>query len=255
MSQTNDNGRSGDAPEATLISVILDRSGSMASVLEPTIQGFNEFLKTQRQQNDGGRALMSLTQFDNRYEINFVGEPIENVPDLDTNSYVPRGTTALYDAIGRTVHEVEAWTRENNWAERVLVLIITDGQENASREYTFEAARALIEQKEKGGWNVAYMGANQDSYAVGGSLSIRRDFSANYDSTAAGTTANFQRMASATSKYRASKAKGTAAPSFFDTSAEPDGAASTGKLTPKGTSATASGGRPPVRTRNVTDES
>jgi hypothetical protein len=142
-------GHSSDAPEATLISVILDRSGSMASVREPTIQGFNDFLEAQRQQNDGGRALMSLTQFDDRYEVNFVGEPIENIPNLDTSSYVPRSRTALYDAIGRTVHEMEAWIREHDWKERVLVLIVTDGQENASREYTFEAARALIEGKRR----------------------------------------------------------------------------------------------------------
>lgn len=246
MTQTpaNSNKHSGDAPEATLISVILDRSGSMAPVCKPTIQGFNEFLQAQRQQNDGGRALLSLTQFDNGYEVNFVGEPIENVPDLTKHSYVPRGSTALYDAIGRTVHAVEAWTREHDWKERVLVLIITDGQENASREFTFQAARALIEQKEKDGWNFAYMGANQDSYAVGGSLNIRRDFSVNYDSTLAGTTANYQRMANATSNYRASKLKGATAPSFFATPVQPKEAdPSTGKLTPKGANAVTTGNR------------
>jgi len=79
-------GDAGKAPEATLISVILDRSGSMRSVCEPTISGFNEFLRTQQRQHDGGGALMSLTQFDDRYEVNFVGEPIENVPELDTRT-------------------------------------------------------------------------------------------------------------------------------------------------------------------------
>ena len=138
---TNDD--TGKAPEATLISVILDRSGSMRSVCEPTISGFNEFLRTQQRQHDGGGALMSLTQFDDRYEVNFVGEPIENVPELDTHSYVPRGWTALFDAIGRTIHEVEAWMRAHGWHYRVLVLIVTDGQENASKEYGFEAVRAF----------------------------------------------------------------------------------------------------------------
>jgi hypothetical protein len=129
---------------------------------------------------------------------------------------------------------------------RATEVYITDGQENASQEYTFEAARALIEQKEKDGWNFAYMGANQDSYAVGGSLNIRRDFSANYDSTPAGTTANYQRMASATSKYRASKMTGAAAPSFFDTSVESNGAdPSSGKLIPKGANAATTGDGPP----------
>jgi hypothetical protein len=224
----------GAGPEATLISVILDRSGSMKSVLESTIAGFNEFLQAQRQLADGGRALVSLTQFDDRYEVNFVGEPIENVPDLDTHSYVPRGRTALYDAIGRTIHSVEAWSRENDWKERVLVLIVTDGQENASQEYSFQTVRELIERKEKEGWNFAYMGANQDSYAVGGALNIRKDFTANFDATARGTTLQYARLASSTSKYRQSKVKGAAAPSFFDDSAQPGASdPSTGKLIPK----------------------
>src|SRR5262245_56965074 len=132
---SNGNDCSSDTPEATLISVILDRSGSMSSVCEPTIKGFNEFVETQRKQHDGGGALMPLTQFDNQYEVNFVGEPIENVPDLDTQAYVPRGTTALFDAIGRTIHEVDTWISAHNWRERILVLIVTDGQENASTEY------------------------------------------------------------------------------------------------------------------------
>jgi len=239
---SNGNGHAGDAPEATLIGVVLDRSGSMGSVCEPTIAGFNEFLHTQQRQHDGGRALMSLTQFDDRYEVNFVGEPIENVPDLDTESYVPRGRTALYDAIGRTIHEIEAWTRAQNWQERVLVLIVTDGQENASSEYSFDAVRALIEQKEKDGWNFAYMGANQDSYAVSGSLNIRADYTANYDATSAGTSTSFARMASATGKWRASKAKGVSAPAFFDDSPQQAaGDAPAGKLTPKGAGAATSG--------------
>ncbi len=243
---TNGNGHAGDAPEATLIGVILDRSGSMGSVREPTITGFNEFLHTQQQQHDGGRALMSLTQFDDRYEVNFVGEPIENVPDLDTHSYVPRGRTALFDAIGRTIHEVEAWAREQQWQERVLVLIVTDGQENASREYSFEAVRALIEQKENDGWNFAYMGANQDSYAVAGSMNIRPDFTANYDATLAGTAKVYQSLSAATLGYRASKAKGTSAPRFFDGSVQQSGPdASDGKLVPKGTSSATSGDTPP----------
>ena len=98
---------------------------------------------------DGGRALVSLTQFNHRYEVNFVGEPIENLPDLDGESYIPTGNTALYDAIGRTIHELEAWTRATGWKERVLVLIITDGQENASVEYSFAQIQALIERKER----------------------------------------------------------------------------------------------------------
>lgn len=234
QSTANGNGHTGDTPEATLISVILDRSGSMRAMGEPTIAGFNQFLHEQQQLADGGRALMSLTQFDDRYEVNFVGEPIENVPDLDTHSYVPRGMTALYDAIGRTIHAVEAWSREHAWKERVLVLIVTDGQENASKEYTFQAVRALIEQKEKEGWNFAYMGAHQDSYAVGGALNMRADSIANFDATLQGTAANYARMAKSASRYRLSKLKGVAAPGFFDDDEPGNADPTAGKLSPTG---------------------
>ena len=226
-------GNGADAPEATLIGVILDRSGSMGSFREATIAGFNQFLQTQQRDTAGGRVLMSLTQFDDRYEINFVGEAIESVPELDTQSYVPRGQTALHDAIGRTIHETDAWVREHGWNDRVLVLIITDGQENASREYDLRAVRALIERKEQDGWNFAYMGANQDSYAVGGSMGVRPGFTQDYASTAAGTRLGFADLGHKSSRYRAAKAKGLAAAAFFDTpeSKEPDPAP--GKLVPK----------------------
>lgn len=211
-----DPGNGTDALEATRIGVILDRSGSMASCREATIAGFNQFLHSQRQEVKGGRALMSLTQFADRYEANFVGEPIENVPDIDTHSYVPRGMTALHDAIGRTVHDAKTWVRKHNWKERVLVLIITDGHENASKEYDLHAIRALIEGKEKEGWNFAYMGANQDSYAVGGAMGVRPDFTRNYAATDAGLRGSFAILAAKTSRYRAAAAKGMAASAFFD---------------------------------------
>jgi hypothetical protein len=224
----------------------------MEPVREATISGFNEFVGEQRTLAGGGRALLSLTQFDNRYEVNFVGEPIENVPDLDRHSYAPRGTTALYDAIGRTVRELEAWVRAQAWRERVLVLIVTDGQENASQEYDFQKVRTLIEQKEKDGWNFAYMGANQDSFAVAGSLNIRRDFTANYDATASGIRDSYHLIARSTAAYRSGNASGAAASGFFG-GADPDGA-DTGKLVPNGTGATDAGGQtdasPSSRTRH-----
>jgi hypothetical protein len=236
MTKSNHDGqlRPAGVPEATLISVILDRSGSMQSVHAPTIKGFNDFVSEQKKLKDGGRALMSLVQFDDRYEVNFVGEPIENVPDLDANSYVPRGMTALHDAIGRTIRELEAWAREHDWKERVLVLIVTDGLENASKEFTFDTTAALIKQKEKDGWNFAYMGANQDSYAKGGELNVRLGYRANFDVSADGTAMAFARMAKGASAYRASKMKGAAAPAIFDSSEDPKGAdPAAGKLTPK----------------------
>jgi len=226
-------GNGADVSEGTLIGVILDRSGSMGSCREATIAGFNQFLQTQQRDAAGGRALMSLTQFDDRYEINFVGEPVEKVPDLDAQSYVPRGQTALHDAIGRTIHETEAWVREHAWNDRVLILIITDGQENASREYDLRAVHALIERKEQDGWNFAYMGANQDSFAVGGAMGVRADFTQDYASTPAGVRGTFADLGDKTSRYRAAKAKGLAAAAFFDAPKRKDTDPSPGKLVPK----------------------
>ena len=230
-------GSGAEAPEGTLIAVVLDRSGSMESCREATIAGFNQFLQTQQRDAAGGRALMSLTQFDDRYEINFVGEPIENVPELDAQSYVPRGQTALHDAIGRTIHQAEAWVREHDWHDRVLVLIITDGQENASQEYDLHVVRALIERKERDGWNFAYMGANQDSFAVGGAMGVRADFTQDYAATAAGVRGTFGDLAEKTRMYRLAKEKGLAAAAFFDApkrkGADPRAEPAPGRLAPK----------------------
>ncbi|HEX5000421.1 MAG TPA: hypothetical protein VFY29_19515 [Terriglobia bacterium] len=113
------------------------------------------------------------------------------------------------------------------------MLIVTDGQENASKEYDLAAVRAVIEQKEKDGWNFAYMGANQDSYAVGGAMRFRPGFIANFDWTPEGAAANFRRMAGSSSRFRAARARGQAA-TFFDPSvqqATPE--AGTGQVKPK----------------------
>jgi len=219
--------------QATLIAVILDRSGSMGICRDATIAGFNQFLQSQRDVREGGRALVSLTQFNHHYEVNFVGEPIENVPALDTQSYVPQGRTALHDAIGRTIHEVEAWVREHDWQERVLILIITDGQENASREYDLHAVHALIEGKEREGWNVAYMGANQDSYAVGGAMGVRSGFTKNYTQSDTGVRDNFTDLADKARTYRLAKLKGLAAQGFFDAQEQPKAEPPAGRLVPK----------------------
>jgi hypothetical protein len=207
----------------------------MESCREATIAGFNQFVASQRKDHDGETASLSLTQFDDRFEVNFVAELLENVPDLDATSYVPRGSTALHDAIGRTVHELENWCESHSWKDQVLVLIITDGQENASREYNLQTVRALIQRKETEGWNFAYMGANQDSYAVGGKMGVRADFTQNYDSSDKGQRENFALLAESTSQYRSSKQKGVAAGSFFgDSKKETKADPRTGKLVPKG---------------------
>ena len=233
-SKQSESGRSGEAPEATLISVILDRSGSMAALRLATIAGFNQFMREQRKQDNGGRALVSLTQFNHEFQVNFVGEPIENLPQLDEESYIPDGNTALHDAIGRTINELEMWTKGRDWKERVLVMIITDGQENSSREYSFPQIQAMIQKKEQDGWNFVYMGANQDAYAVGGAMNVRAGHAANWDASDTGVVMAYARAARSTVDYRAQPKKGLDVKQFFNPTEDPSSAPPAGKLVPKG---------------------
>jgi len=149
----------------TEIVVILDRSGSMNEIGKSTVDGFNTFLNEQK--NAEGEAFLTLIQFDDRYEISYKNTPIKEVNPLILNeTFVPRGSTALLDAIGKTIEELET--------ERdVILVIITDGFENASRTYKKEAVMKIIETKENEGWNVLFLAANQDAISSGGSIGVK----------------------------------------------------------------------------------
>jgi len=149
----------------TEIVVILDRSGSMNEIGKSTVDGFNTFLNEQK--NAEGEAFLTLIQFDDRYEISYKNTPIKEVNPLILNeTFVPRGSTALLDAIGKTIEELET--------ERdVILVIITDGFENASKTYKKEAIMKIIETKENEGWNVLFLAANQDAISAGGSIGVK----------------------------------------------------------------------------------
>ena len=140
--------------ELTDIVVVLDRSGSMASVLDDTIGGFNTFLEEQK--GAQGRARLTLTQFDNEYDIVHERRDVREVEPLTRATYIPRGTTALLDAVGRTVTSVRARIALDDASEqpwKVVFVIITDGQENASREFNRAQVFELIREQEKeAGW-------------------------------------------------------------------------------------------------------
>lgn len=144
----------------TEIVAIIDRSGSMASLVDDTIGGFNTFV--QEQKKGTGKALLSLYQFDNYYQTDYEAKDINEVVPLDGSSYVPRGGTALFDAVARTVNAVGhrlARTPEDKRPGTVIFLIITDGQENASREFSQNAVRDMVKhQIEKYNWEFVYMG-------------------------------------------------------------------------------------------------
>jgi hypothetical protein len=166
-------------PTYTDITMVLDRSGSMQSIKDDTIGGFDAFISEQRRLP--GRCTVSLVQFDNVYEEVYTGRDLADVPSL---TLVPRGSTAMLDAIGRVVNATGARLAampEDGRPGTVIVGIMTDGLENASREFTYPMVKAVIEQQEQVyGWTFMYMGANQDAIEVGASLGVARDRSLTY---------------------------------------------------------------------------
>lgn len=177
----------------TLINFLLDKSGSMNEVLDSTISGFNEYLDSQKSAE--GRTLFSLTTFNTQGAASqasiqsvYVGKPVAEVPALTRQSYVPGGMTPLYDAIGETLARVE--DRIEGSEEKpdvVLFVIMTDGLENKSREYTAASIKPLIERAEKElGWTFVFLGANQNVWAAGATLGISKgnvlDYTASYRS-------------------------------------------------------------------------
>ncbi len=193
----------------------------MSSVWDDTIGGFNAFVKTQKEQlAAGASATLSLVQFDDAYEPNYFDVPVQNVQDLSRLTYQPRGSTALLDAIGRTITDLGAKLSAMPEAVRpgkVVVLIITDGQENASKEYSQPGRiKTMIEhQRSAYAWQFVYIGANQDAITVGASMGILRSMSASY--TPNNTKGLFAAAAANVSAYRsASPVAGDADLAFTD---------------------------------------
>ena len=151
----------------THIEFLLDRSGSMASIKSDIEGGFNSFVADQAQQP--GTCTVSLAQFDNVYEVVYTGTDVHRVPPL---TLAPRGSTAMLDAIGRSVTELGARIAalpEEQRPGTVIVAIMTDGLENASKEWTYPAIKAVItEQESTYNWQFLYLGADQDAIEVGG---------------------------------------------------------------------------------------
>ncbi len=166
----------------TEIAFVLDRSGSMSSMIEPAIAGFNRLLREQQQ--EPGSARFTLVLFDDHYEVPCHSVPIAEVVELDTTTYVPRGSTALLDAIGRTIDELGAKLAAMPGTDRpgqVIVAILTDGEENASRRFTWqEIARRIRHQTEKYEWKFLFLGANQDAIATAAKMNIHAADASNF---------------------------------------------------------------------------
>jgi hypothetical protein len=155
----------------THLYLLLDRSGSMQSIKTDTEGGFDAFVA--EQQRGAGECRVTLAQFDNHYEVVYADRPIADVPALDLQ---PRGSTALLDAMGRLITDAGARLaamREDERPGTVIVAIMTDGYENASKEWTHPAIKALVEQQTADyGWQFLYMGADQDAIEVGRNIGV-----------------------------------------------------------------------------------
>lgn len=184
----------------TEILTITDRSGSMESIRNDVIGGFNRFVA--EQQREPGEARLTYCQFDTLYEVVYSACPLSAVPKLTEETFVPRGSTALYDAIGRTLNEQGARIKAEGWAELVIVQIITDGAENASHEYSAEQVKAMIEHAEKHGWVFLFLAANQDAFATGRTLGISAGTTASYSADAIGTKHAYGATSAMTSSLR-----------------------------------------------------
>lgn len=154
----------------TEIICILDRSGSMGSMLNETIEGFNSFIDEQKAVK--GKARVTLVQFDNKYEVIYSGIKLKDVPVLDTNTFKPRGMTALLDAIGKTLTEQKERIINEKWADKVIVVILTDGHENASQEFKTDTVKKLTKDAQDEGWSFVYLGANQDAIVAAQNFGI-----------------------------------------------------------------------------------
>ena len=183
---------------------ILDRSGSMHGLEKETIGGFNSLIEKQKKVE--GNAIVSTVLFDDRMEVIHDRTALENVKELTENEYYARGCTALLDAVGRGVKHIRKVQKnlpENERPEHTIVVITTDGYENASHEYNLDKVKRLIQkQQEKYHWEFMFLGANIDAVAAAGRIGISAKRAVRYKSDRRGTALNYKVVGEAMSSMR-----------------------------------------------------
>ena len=191
--------------EPVQIICILDRSGSMSNLAEDTIGGYNTFLAKQKE--NPAAAEVTTVLFDDKYELISDAVNLQEIEELTSETYYARGTTALLDAVGRTINStLGRFEKENICPEkrRVLVMIMTDGLENASHEYSRAAVKSLIEETTKNyNWNYIFMGANMDSVSEASKIGISARNAKNFSADSEGISETFERMSEAADEARA----------------------------------------------------
>lgn len=184
---------------------ILDRSGSMARLTADTIGGFNAMIEKQKKTD--GSVLVSTILFDHEYMVLHDRVPLSTIPPMTENDYTPRGSTALFDAVGSAIHHIgtiHKYARHEDVPTKTLFVITTDGMENASRQYSREKVKSMIErQTARFGWEFLFLGANIDAAETAESIGIRSDHAADFIADAGGTQKNYNAVSDAVTQIRA----------------------------------------------------
>ncbi|MCL1896431.1 MAG: VWA domain-containing protein [Clostridiales bacterium] len=187
---------------------ILDRSGSMGGLESDTIGGYNTMLA--KQQEEDGECRITTVLFDNQYDVLHDRLELKAVGPITEKEYFVRGSTALLDAVGRTVEKiknVQKASKPEYRADKVLFVITTDGMENSSREYSYERVKKMVkEQTEEHGWEFVFLGANIDAFDAAESIGISRSRAQNYCADGEGVALNYAVVGEAIAELRAAPA-------------------------------------------------
>jgi hypothetical protein len=195
----------------THITVILDRTGSMESIRDDTIGGFNAFLKSQK--TGPGIATLTLVQFDTQdpYEVIHKFTPIADIPELDRNTYVPRASTPLLDALGRGINDLEksiSELKEEDRPSKVVFVVVTDGQENSSKEFRKDQIEKMIKDKtEKNDWQFVFLSADLAAIGDARAIGFHADAVLLFDRSHEGVTRAWSSCSMRTSDFRSDRKK------------------------------------------------
>ena len=187
--------------------MIIDRSGSMGSIVNDAIGGYNAFLKEQKE--IPGEAIANLLLFDHEMLMIKENVPLSEIPELDTRTYIPRGSTALFDAIALAVGKIKEKYKDTISSEipAILFMILTDGEENASHEVkTVERMKEIITECRGYGWEFVFIAADQDAFSTAASMGVSvgntMNFSTRGVSGMAGTVGALGKMSASSTKFR-----------------------------------------------------
>ena len=187
---------------------VLDKSGSMSGLEKDTIGGFNSMLDKQREED--GDVVISTVLFDDKMQILHDRAKLDKIANLTAGDYQVGGCTALLDALGNTIrhiNKVQKALPEDERPAKTMFVITTDGQENSSRDFTYEKIRKMVEKKqEKRGWEFLFLGANMDAISAAADIGIKANRASNYCCDAVGTAVNYSALSKAVSRVRKASA-------------------------------------------------